>query len=93
MRKYTENKVKTTEYKNYTLYEIDGGGVVWSHSEVWMGCSFDTVDTAKYCIDKTDDISKVDNFFTAISIIRKVAIDKNDGLVTKEMIDNFIENK
>lgn len=38
-------------YKGYNLYS-SGDGIAWSDNGGWLNCVFDTVETAKYFIDR-----------------------------------------
>lgn len=83
------------KYKGYLLYTIEtkeyGKNVLWSHSNVWMIGCFDSIETAKYCIDMTKEIQKVDNFFSAISHIRDLSLLTKEKQITKEIINNYLQ--
>jgi hypothetical protein len=78
-------------YKEFTLYQIQDGGVTWSYKGSWQSCVFDTEETAKYFIDIEDGF--VDNVFNVISDAQEIAIKTNGGLVSKEIIDQFKRKK
>lgn len=77
------------KYKGYQFIKIINGGIVWSYNECWMPCVFDTVETAKYFIDSTKKF--MDNFANVISDAQKVAIEKNKGYVSVDIVNQFIK--
>ncbi len=74
-------------YKGYTLYKLDDGSVVWSDNGGWLGCTFDTEETAKYFIDRRKSFT--DNFYNIINESQKIAIATNNGRVSIEIINQF----
>ncbi len=98
-----ETDFKQERYKGFELTEFVSGVVVWSRDEVWMACSFDSLQTAKYFIDRFNYFKL--NIYEVISQCQKKAIalknpnispdekDMNiigtDGCVTVDIIDQF----
>lgn len=76
------------KYKGYMLTKITTGGVVWSCNDMWLGCVFDTVNTAKYFIDVQKQLT--DNFFNVIAACQKKSIEINDGFVSRIIVDEFV---
>lgn len=74
-------------YKGYYLTKVENG-IVWSDGGGWLDCVFDNLETAKYFIDKKDDILK--DFYKVIYDIQQIAIDINDGYVNIKIIDDYL---
>lgn len=72
-------------YKGYNL-EI-GKGVAWSDNGGWLACIFDTVETAKYFIDRRKLFT--DNYYNVIVECQKRAIEVNNGYVSIEIVNEF----
>jgi len=75
------------DYKGYTLTQITNKGVVWSDEGGWLDCVFDNIETAKFFIDLQDKF--VDNFYNVIYQAQNIAIEKNKGNVSIEIINGF----
>lgn len=74
-------------YKGYTLTQITNGGIVWSDEGGWLDCVFDNIETAKFFIDLQNKF--VDNFYDVIYEAENIAIEKNKGHVSIEIIKSF----
>lgn len=76
------------KYKGFKLYKMSDGAITCADKyDLYLGCAFEDEQTAKYFIDSWNDF--IDNIYTIISELKDIAINKNNGLVTKGMIDEF----
>lgn len=78
-------------YKGYCLTKIENGGIVWSDEGGWLNCVFDTEETTKQFIDLKDKFN--DNFYDVIVEIQKIAIEKNNGYVSINIINEYKLNQ
>lgn len=75
-------------YKGYTLYRMTAdNSISWSKNEVWEACIFDSLETAKRFINLRNKF--IDNFYDVISDAQRRAINTNNGLVNKTIVDSF----
>lgn len=75
------------KYKDYKLYRLKDGGIVWADNAGWLGCSFDSEETAKYFIDRKKLFT--DNFYNIINESQVLANKENNGYVSIEIINRF----
>jgi hypothetical protein len=73
-------------YKGYNLYS-SGDGIAWSDNGGWLNCVFDTVETAKYFIDRRKLFT--DNYYNVIVECQSKAIVSNNGIVSVEIVNEF----
>lgn len=80
------NKQFLENYKGYNLYNSDGG-IAWSDNGGWLTCVFDSIETAKYFIDRRKLFT--DNYYNVIVECQEKANVVNNGYVSIEIINKF----
>lgn len=75
-------------YKGFKLYKVEDGGVAFSLGDTWLGCVFDSEETAHHFINLRKKF--VTNVFDVIEQSQKTALSSTtNGLVTKDIINTF----
>lgn len=77
-----------SHYKGFKLFRLlFDNSVTWSEKGCWQACCFDSEETAKYFIDRYKKFSN--NVYDVISEAQTKALKINNGLVSKQIIDEF----
>lgn len=84
---FIENYKGYNLYKTNTKFPEDKDVITWSDNGGWLSCVFDSVETAKYFIDRRKLFT--DNFYNVIVECQSKSIILNHGIVSVDIINQF----